>query len=97
MTEGKKALLFFCSRYPWRSIAQGKRILSVLVGGGLGKGISRAALRRAELPNGRQVPKALLPSAETQKRILQAIKELDSVCTLGTEKFREATTIFLSS
>jgi hypothetical protein len=97
MTEGKKALAFFLLLQPWRSIARGRRILSAVVGGDLGEGISRAVLYRAELPSGRRAPKALLPSAETQKKILQAIKELDSVYTLGNEKFREAETISLSS
>jgi hypothetical protein len=97
MTEGKKALIFFLSRQPWRSIAQGRRILSVVAGGDLGMGISRAVLCRAELPSGRRVPKALLPSAETRKKILQVIGELGSVYTLDIEKFREAGIISLSS
>jgi hypothetical protein len=97
MTEGKKALMFFLLLQPWRSIAQGRRILSAVVGGDLGEGISRAVLYRAELPSGRRVPKALLPSAETQKKILQAIRELYSVCTSGIEKLREAETVSLSS
>jgi hypothetical protein len=97
MAEGKKALMFFLSLQPWRGITQGRRILSAVIGGDLGKAVSRAVLCQAELPSGRRVPKVLLPSAETQKRVLQAIKELHSVYTLGNEKLREAEIISLSS
>lgn len=86
MSEAKKALIFYLKKNPHYSIAGAKRMLSHCVGGDLGKQIGRVALSRAEISRGGRIPKAQLPSAETQNKILQAIAEANSVYTLDIGK-----------
>jgi hypothetical protein len=94
MDEAKKVLMFYLKKNPWYSIAGAKRMLSLCIGGDLGKQIGRTALSRAEISRGSRIPKAQLPSAETQSKILQVIREANSVYTLDIGKLLATGIIF---
>jgi len=89
MSEAKKALLFYLKKKPWWSIRNAKRYLSICIKGDLGNQIHRVSLSEAEVSTVHRIPKALLPSVETQNMILQAIEAANSVCTLDIGKILE--------
>jgi len=88
-SEAKKVLLFYLRKRPWWSIRGAKRFLSVCFKGDMGKQISRVCLSAAEVSRAGRIPQALLPSAENQNKILQAIRAANSVCTLDIGKILE--------
>ncbi|MCL2247613.1 MAG: hypothetical protein FWC10_11000 [Lentimicrobiaceae bacterium] len=94
MSEAKKALLFCLIMKPWWSIRGAKRFLSICLDGNIGKQINQVALSQAEIPKAKKNQKALLPNAEIQNRILQAITAVNSACTSDNEKLQAIATIF---
>jgi len=94
MSEAKKALIFYLKKNPWYNIAGAKRMLSLCIGDDLGKQIGRVALSKAEISRENRIPKAQLPNAETQSKILQVIAEANSVYTLDIGKLLATGTIF---